>query len=69
MRARRESGGSAEARQTSDNRGTRAKLTVTIEHLGGALCNLRGELTDWETGKRFVSGSQCKTWRDLRGKL
>ncbi|BEI88128.1 uncharacterized protein CcaverHIS019_0108460 [Cutaneotrichosporon cavernicola] len=45
--------------------GTKAKLAVTIEHLGGSLCNLRGELSDWETGRRFVSGSQVKTWRDL----
>ncbi|GMK54837.1 hypothetical protein CspeluHIS016_0114230 [Cutaneotrichosporon spelunceum] len=49
--------------------GTKVRLTVTIEHLGASLCNLRGELSDWETGKLFVVGSHVKTWRDLRAKL
>ncbi|BEI88130.1 uncharacterized protein CcaverHIS019_0108480 [Cutaneotrichosporon cavernicola] len=49
--------------------GTKAKLTVTIEHMGGSLGNLRADLTDWETGKRYASGTHVKTWRDLRSKL
>jgi len=26
-----------------------------------------GQLVDWETGKRFASGTHVKTWRPLAG--
>ncbi|GMK54838.1 hypothetical protein CspeluHIS016_0114240 [Cutaneotrichosporon spelunceum] len=48
--------------------GTKMRLTCTVEHAGGALANLRGELTDWDTGKPYASGTHIKTWRDLRPK-
>lgn len=52
----------------SHTSGTKMRLTVTVEHLGGSLANLRGELTDWESGKRYATGMHVKTWRDLRPK-
>ncbi|BEJ11405.1 hypothetical protein CspHIS471_0108270 [Cutaneotrichosporon sp. HIS471] len=48
--------------------GTKMKLTCTVEHAGGSLANMRGELTDWDTGKLYASGTHVKTWRDMRPK-
>lgn len=55
--------------QPAHTSGTKIRFTATVVHLGRYLANIRADISDWDTGKRFAAGTHVKAWRDVRAKM